>query len=68
MNTTYAIEIFDKDGHSIGKLLDATNIDIIKYIDKGFVVVDKSHGNNHTFTKEEMTNTVGVSDGLIDIG
>lgn len=63
---TYSIKIFDIHGSVIGELPTATSQDIMKYINKGFIVVDIN--TNKSLTMEDVTETVGVSDGLIDIG
>lgn len=63
---TYSIKIFDTQGSVIGELPTATSQDIMKYINKGFIVVDIN--TNKSLTMEDVTETVGVSDGLIDIG
>lgn len=63
---TYSIKIFDAQGSVIGELPTATPQDIMKYINKGFIVVDIN--TNKSLTMEDVAETVGVSDGLIDIG
>lgn len=63
---TYSIKIFDTQGSVIGELPTATPQDIMKYINKGFIVVDIN--TNKSLTMEDVSETVGVSDGLIDIG
>ena len=63
---TYSIKIFDTQGSVIGALPTATPQDIMKYINKGFIVVDIN--TNKSLTMEDVAETVGVSDGLIDIG
>jgi hypothetical protein len=63
---TYSIKIFDTQGSVIGELPTATPQDIMKYINKGFIVVDIN--TNKSLTMEDVAETVGVSDGLIDIG
>lgn len=64
--STYFIKIFDSKGSLIGELPTATSEDIMKYINKGFVVKDAVTGNNITFS--DVNNVVGVSDGFINIG
>jgi hypothetical protein len=39
--------------------------DIINLIDKGMIVINVM--DNTEFTKESLMNTVGVSDGLIEL-
>lgn len=63
---TYSIKIFDAQGSVIGELPTATPQDIMKYINKGFVVIDIN--TDKELTIADVAETVGVSDGLIDIG
>lgn len=63
---TYAINILDKDHKKIGQLMTATDIEIIKFINKGFFVEDMRSGQE--LTEPMMMSRVGVSDGVIDIG
>lgn len=63
---THSIQIFDNNHKSIGELMTATDTDIMKFINKGFVVIDKITGQPIVF--ETVNQTVGVSDGVIDIG
>lgn len=63
---TYAINILDKDHKKIGQLMTATDIEIIKFINKGFFVEDMRSGQE--LTESMMMSRVGVSDGVIDIG
>ena len=62
----YSITILDQSGKKIGELMTATQTDILQFINKGFTVVDMATGTN--ITAESMTSTIGVSDGLINIG
>lgn len=63
---TYSIKIYDSQGSVIGELPTATPQDIMKYINKGFVVIDIN--TDKELTIADVAETVGVSDGLIDIG
>jgi hypothetical protein len=63
---TYSIKIYDNQGSVIGELPTATPQDIMKYISKGFVVIDIN--TNKELTINDVSETVGVSDGFIDIG
>lgn len=63
---TYSIKIYDSQGSVIGELPTATSQDIMKYINKGFVVIDIN--TDKELTIADVAETVGVSDGLIDIG
>ena len=63
---THSIQIFDNNHKSIGELMTATDTDIMKFINKGFIVVDRI--TNQQIILESVNQTVGVSDGVIDIG
>lgn len=63
---TYSIKIFDDKGGLIGQLPTATPQDIMKYINKGFIVKDINTGREITLA--DVNSNVGVSDGFIDIG
>ena len=63
---TYSIKIYDNQGSVIGELPTATPQDIMKYINKGFVVININ--TNKELTMNDVSETVGVSDGFIDIG
>lgn len=62
----YSITILDQSGKKIGELMTATPTEILQFINKGFTVVDRATGMN--ISAESMTSTIGVSDGLINIG
>ena len=62
----YSITILDQSGKKIGELMTATPTEILQSINKGFTVVDRATGMN--ISAESMTSTIGVSDGLINIG
>ena len=62
---TYSIKIYDNQGSVIGELPTATPQDIMKYINKGFVVININ--TNKELTMNDVSETVGVSDGFIDI-
>lgn len=64
-SNTYAIQIVDDSGNQIGELMTATPNEIIKFINKGFIVIDKMTGSR--LTEQMMTSVVGVSDGLINM-
>ena len=63
---TYAIKILDSNGSLIGKLVAATSEDVIKFINKGLIVIDIA--TNEQITMEKVTSKIGVSDGFIDVG
>ena len=62
----YSIIIYDNNNKIIGELMTATPTDIIKFINKGFRVVNKITGNDITI--DELKQNIGVSDGVIDVG
>lgn len=66
MNTnTYAIKILDTKGMVIGEMMTATTEDIMKFLNKGFTVIDI-----HTealITQDTISSRIGTSDGLITI-
>lgn len=66
MEMFYAIKIIDSNGQAIGELMQASPEYVMKYIEKGFTVINKA--TNEVLTVEEMQSTVGVSDGFINIG
>jgi hypothetical protein len=63
---TYSIEIFDQNNKKIGELPTATSSEILQFINKGFIVIDRMTGNR--MTESSITSTIGVSDGLINVG
>ena len=63
---TYSIEIFSNEGKKIGELPTATESQILQYINKGFMVKDRQTGQ--FLSEASLTATIGVSDGLINIG
>jgi hypothetical protein len=64
--STYSIDILDTCGKKIGELMTATQTDILRYIEKGFKVIDKCTGSE--ITSDVINSSIGVSDGLINIG
>lgn len=66
MESYYSITILDRNGKKIGELMTATRSDIMKFINKGFTVVDNSTGMN--MTSELMSSTIGVSECIINLG
>lgn len=46
--------------------MTATPTDVIKFINKGFRVVNKITGNDITI--DELNQNIGLSDGVIDVG
>lgn len=63
---TYSIEIFDQNNKKIGELPTATSSEILQFINKGFIVIDRMTGTR--MTESSITSTIGVSDGLINVG
>lgn len=63
---TYSIEIFDQNNKKIGELPTATSSEILQFINKGFIVIDRMTGNR--MNESSITSTIGVSDGLINVG
>ena len=66
MESSYSITILDRNGKKIGELMTATRSDIMKFINKGFTVVDNSTGMN--MTSELISSTIGVSECIINLG
>lgn len=60
----YSIKIQDTKGMHIGDRINVDAAEVKKYIDKDFVVIDISTGT--PFSKEEIYDQIGVSDGLIN--
>lgn len=63
---TYSIIILDNHGKKVGELMTATSDEVIKFINKGFTVVDRASGIS--LTEQDVMSTVGVSDGVINVG
>lgn len=57
---TYSIRILDEKNKLIGELLTATPNDIIKFIDKGFKVIDII--THKEIMRESVTQVIGVSE------
>lgn len=66
MTMKFSIKIFDSQGNLIGELPTASADDIVKYLNKGFIVKDINTGRNLTI--EDVTSSIGVSDGFIQMG
>ena len=62
----YSIEILDQNNKKIGELPTATSSEVLQFINKGFIVIDRMTGQR--LTESNVTSSIGVSDGLIDIG
>lgn len=63
---TYSIKIVDNKGQLIGEMMTASKDDVMKFINKGFTVIDQTTGLE--LTPQTLTTTMGVSDGFINIG
>lgn len=63
---TYSIKIVDNKGQLIGEMMTASKDDVLKFINKGFTVIDQTTGSE--LTPQSLTATMGVSDGFINIG
>lgn len=63
---SYSIIILDNHGKKVGELMTATSDEVIKFINKGFTVVDRASGIS--LTEQDVMSTVGVSDGVINVG
>lgn len=63
---TYSITILDQSGKKIGELMTATQTEILQFINKGFTVIDRATSSE--LTSDMVSSTIGVSDGLINIG
>lgn len=61
----YSIKIFDSNGTLIGELPTASPQDIMKYINKGFIVKNLETGN--IMKLEDISSMVGVSEGFIEL-
>ena len=62
----YSIKIYDSKGTLIGELPTASASDIMRYINKGFIIKDVNTGQ--PITMDDLNTSVGCSDGFIDIG
>lgn len=63
---SYSIIILDIFGKKIGELMTATSDEVIKLMNKGFIVIDRASGIS--LTEQDVMSAVGVSDGVIDVG
>jgi hypothetical protein len=62
---TYNINILDENHQHVGDLMTASVSDITRLLDKGMIVVDKITGQE--ITREMLMDTIGVSDGMIEM-
>lgn len=63
---SYSIIILDIHGKKVGELMTATSDEVIKFINKGFTVIDIA--SRVPLTEQDVMSTIGVSDGVINIG
>lgn len=63
---SYSIIILDIHGKKVGELMTATSDEVIKFINKGFTVIDIT--SRVPLTEQDVMSTVGVSDGVINVG
>mgnify|MGYP004547169761 FL=1 len=63
---TYSIIILDNHGKKVGELMTATSDEVVKFINKGFTVIDRASGIS--LTEQDVMSAVGVSDGVINVG
>lgn len=63
---TYSIIILDIHGDKVGELMTATRDEVLKFINKGFIVIDLA--SRVPLTEQDVMSAVGVSDGVINIG
>lgn len=62
----YSIRILDKHDKLIGEQMSVTPSDILKYINKGYRVIDMTTGQH--IDEATVNQTIGVSDGLVSVG
>ena len=65
MEQPRSVKLLDEHDKEIGKLLKASNQDILRLINKGFKVVDVRSGD--VIQESDVSATLGVSDGAIII-
>lgn len=63
---TYSIIILDIHGDKVGELMTATRDEVLKFINKGFIVIDLA--SRVSLTEQDVMSATGVSDGVINIG
>ena len=63
---TYSIIILDIHGDKVGELMTATRDEVLKFINKGFIVIDLA--SRVSLTEQDVMSTAGVSDGVINVG
>lgn len=63
---TYSIIILDIHGDKVGELMTATRDEVLKFINKGFIVIDLA--SRVSLTEQDVMSAAGVSDGVINIG
>lgn len=63
---TRSVKLLDENDKEIGKLMTASETDILTCIAKGFKVVDIKSGE--VIQESDVSSTIGVSDGSIVLG
>lgn len=61
---TYQVDILDSSNNHIGELMTASDSDILKLINKGLIVINKSNGQ--VIQESAVVDSIGVSDGIIE--
>ena len=61
---TYAIKILDNSNMIVGEMLTASKSQVEQFINKGMKVID-IHTNSELTISDLISDSVGVSDGLI---
>ena len=62
---TYAIKILDSSNMIVGEMLTASKSQVEQFINKGMKVID-IHTNSELTISDLISDSVGVSDGLIN--
>lgn len=66
MECLYSVEIFDQTKtNKIGELMTATPNEILQYIGKNLIVIDKKTGM--IITEDSVLSMIGISDGVITV-
>lgn len=63
---TFNVQIFDNHRNHIADFMNATVDDVMKYLNKGLIVVNLLTGQE--LREEDLVNMIGVSDSVISLG
>lgn len=63
---TFNIQIFDMNRNHIADFMNASVDDVMKYLNKGLIVVNLLTGQE--LREEDLLNMVGVADSVTSIG